>query len=239
VYLNISEGVILHLRKQINMEQIHDSGKRCLSILSSDENEELYSKSNSLNFEAGELIIKKGTPVNNIYFLKSGIVELSLNEAPHRQILNLLFDGEFIGINCVFSTAQYRFSARALTNCSIELLDKETFTKLLKANSTLSMAFIQYISWVNEGFLNWQMKLKEKNSAGALAFLISEFQKNFDSNSFEIPLTRQEMARIIGFSKESVLKNLADFRKEGLIDSNGKSITIIDASRLEEIAKYG
>lgn len=221
------------------MEQIHDSGKNCLSILSTKEYNELYSNSNSLNFEAGELIVKKGSPVNNIYFLKSGIVELSLDQAPTNQILSLLFNGEFIGINCVFSTAQYRFSARALTNCSIELLDKETFAKLLKENGAFSMAFIQYISWVNEGFLNWQMKLKEKNSAGALAFLISEFQKNFDSKSFEIPLTRQEIARIIGFSKESVLKNLADFRKEGLIDSNGKSITIIDALRLEEIAKYG
>ena len=92
---------------------------------------------------------------------------------------------------------------------------------------------------VNENFLNWHMELKEKNSAGALAFLISEFEKSLGQKVFEIPLTRQDMARIIGFSKESVLKNLSSFRKEKIIESEGKSIRIIDSDRLKNIAKHG
>lgn len=101
------------------------------------------------------------------------------------------------------------------------------------------MSFIQYISMVNENFLNWHMKLTERNSAGALAFLLSEFVKNYGQHTFEIPLTRSEMARVIGFSKESVLKNLADFRKQGIVESDGKKITILDYSRLQDISVYG
>jgi len=221
------------------MELIHSSGKICLSTLRKEEKDELYESSEILIFEAGELVVKSGTPVHNLYFIKSGIVELSLNRDSKKQALNLLFQGDFIGINCVYSTSSYRFSAKALTECEIEIINRDIFSDLLQRNKDFAMAFIQYISMVNENFLNWHMKLKEKNSAGALAFLICEFQKSLNQIAFEIPLTRQDMARIIGFSKESVLKNLAEFRKDGIIESLGKQITILDSKRLKDIAQHG
>jgi len=221
------------------MESIHSSGKKCLSTLHKEEKDELYESSEILIFEAGELVVKSGTPVHNLYFIKSGIVELSLNQDSKKQALNLLFQGDFIGINCVYSTASYRFSAKALTECTIEIINRDIFSELLQRNKDFAMAFIQYISMVNENFLNWHMKLKEKNSAGALAFLIGEFEKSLNEKAFEIPLTRKDMARIIGFSKESVLKNLAEFRKDGIIESSGKQITILDSKRLKDIAQHG
>jgi len=221
------------------MELTHLSGKNCLSTLSQEEKNELFNSSSSLRFEEGELVVKKGTPVHNLYFLKSGLVELSLKQDSKNQALNLLFQGEFIGINCVYSGTSYRFSAKALTNCTIEIFSKDLFSKLLQTNKEFAMAFIKYISMVNENFLNWHMNLKEKKSAGALAFLICEFEKNTGKSTFNIPLTRQDIARIIGFSKESVLKNLADFRKEGIIESNGKLFSIINFARLQDIAQHG
>jgi len=221
------------------MELTHLSGKNCLSTLNQEEKNELFNSSSSLRFEEGELVVKKGTPVHNLYFLKSGLVELSLKQDSKNQALNLLFQGEFIGINCVYSGTSYRFSAKALTNCTIEIFSKDLFSKLLQTNKEFAMAFIKYISMVNENFLSWHMNLKEKNSAGALAFLICEFEKHTGKNRFNIPLTRQDIARIIGFSKESVLKNLADFRKEGIIESNGKLFSIINFARLQDIAQHG
>ena len=221
------------------MELTHLSGKNCLSTLNQEEKNELFNSSSSLRFEEGELVVKKGTPVHNLYFLKSGLVELSLKQDSKNQALNLLFQGEFIGINCVYSGTSYRFSAKALTNCTIEIFSKDLFSKLLQTNKEFAMAFIKYISMVNENFLSWHMNLKEKNSAGALAFLICEFEKNTGKSTFNIPLTRQDIARIIGFSKESVLKNLADFRKEGIIESNGKLFSIINFARLQDIAQHG
>ena len=221
------------------MDFIHTSGKSCLSTLTKTEKEELFKSSNSLEFEAGELVVKKGTPVHNLYFLNTGLIELSLDHDSKNQALNLFFQGEFIGINCVYSGSSYRFSAKALTNCTIEIFNRDIFSKLLQQNNKFAMAFIQYISMVNENFLNWQMTLKKKNSAGALAFLLCEFEKSLGQKSFEIPLTRLDIARIIGFSKESVLKNLADFRKEGIVETNGKSTNILDPDRLKDIAKYG
>lgn len=221
------------------MEIIYPTGSSCINQLTADEKNELFGSARNLNFKAGEAVVKKGAPVHELYLLQAGTVELTLDDEPSRQSLMLLFEGEIIGINCAYSTMNYRFSARALTDCRVLLINYQLFTRLLKNNPNFSMAFIQYISMVNENFLNWHMKLTERNSAGALAFLLREFEKSCGQSSFDLPLTRNDIARVIGFSKESVLKNLADFRKEGIVESDGKKITILDPARLQDISSYG
>lgn len=221
------------------MEMIYPTGSSCINQLSVEEREELFGSARNLTFKAGEVVVKKGTSVHELYLLQEGMVELALDDEITKRSLMLLFTGEIIGINCAYSTMNYRFSARALTDCQVLMIDYQLFTRLLNSNAGFSMAFIRYISMVNENFLNWHMKLTERHSAGALAFLLCEFEKNYGQLSFELPLTRGEIARVIGFSKESVLKNLADFRKEGILESQGKEVVILDYGRLQHISNYG
>ncbi|WP_430810079.1 MULTISPECIES: Crp/Fnr family transcriptional regulator [unclassified Carboxylicivirga] len=221
------------------MDIIHTTGNTCINKLLDEEKDELFGSARNLYFKAGEGVVKKGASVHDLFLLKEGTVELILDEGREKQSLILLFAGEIIGVNCVYSTKYYRFSALALTDCEVLVLNYRVFSKLLTNNSGFSMSFIQYISMVNERFLNWHMNLTEKNSAGALAFLLCELEKSYGRSSFEIPLTRKDMARVIGFSRESVLKNLADFRKEGIVESEGRTIKILDADRLHDISTYG
>ena len=154
-------------------------------------------------------------------------------------ITMLLFPGEIIGVNCAYSTMHYRFSAKALTDSRVLVINYHIFSAYLERNSEFSMAFIRYISTVNERFLDWHMKLAEKNSAGALAFLLCEFEKSYGQSTFELPLNRSDIARVIGFSKESVLKNMAHLRNEGIVESTGKQVKILDFGRLHDIANHG
>ncbi|RIJ46811.1 Crp/Fnr family transcriptional regulator [Maribellus luteus] len=221
------------------MNSINTSNNTCIRALRDEERTELLASARSLNFKAGELVVKKGTSVNDLYLLQKGTVELLMDEQRPRQSLMLLFQGEIIGVNCAYSTMNYRFSARALTDCVVLIINYHTFSAYLKQNTEFSMAFIRYISLVNERFLDWHMKLSQKNSAGALAFLLCEFEKSYGQSSFELPLNRSDIARVIGFSKESVLKNLAHFRNEGIVESTGKKVKILDSSRLLDISNYG
>lgn len=221
------------------MEAVQTTNNFCINILGKTEKDELLGTRNRLYFKAGELVVKKGSPVHDLYFLQTGVVELSMDDNLKKQSLMLLFPGEVVGVNCVYSTMNYRFSARALSNCSVVILNYIKFSNLLKSNPDFSMAFIQYISSVNERFLDWHMKLTEKNSAGALAFLLCEFEKSYGERTFELPLTRKDIARVIGFSKESVLKNLAHFRDEGIVESTGRKINILNSPRLNDISNYG
>lgn len=221
------------------MERMNTANNTCIKALREEERDELFASARSLNFRAGELVVKKGTSVNDLYLLQQGTVELLLGEQPSKQSLMLLFPGEIIGVNCAYSTMTYRFSAKALTDCRVLVINYQTFSACLERNSEFSMAFIRYISLVNERFLDWHMNLAEKNSAGALAFLLLEFGKSYGQSTFELPLTRSDIARVIGFSKESVLKNMAHLRNEGIVESTGKQVKILDSARLHDIAVHG
>lgn len=221
------------------MERLNTANNACIKALREDERDELFASARSLSFRAGELIVKKGTSVNDLYLLQQGAVELLLGEQPAKQSLMLLFPGEIIGVNCAYSTMTYRFSAKALTDSRVLVIDYHRFSEYLQHNSEFSMAFIRYISLVNERFLDWHMKLTGKNSAGALAFLLCEFEKSYGQSTFELPLSRNDIARVIGFSKESVLKNMAHLRNEGIVESTGKQVKILDSARLHDISNHG
>lgn len=221
------------------MGEMSISGNFCLKHLSETENNELFKNCFDLQFEEGELIIKKGFLVQNIYFLTEGIVELFIDNKPSIQSVYIIVGGEFIGINCVYSGDAYRFSAKALSSCVVKVISKDTFSKLLTQNSKFSMAFISYISSINDNFLNWHFQLKSKNSLGALAFIILEFSKKSDGDKFIIPLTRKQLANVIGFSRESVLKNLTILRKDNILISEGREFEIIDRDKIEQISIHG
>jgi DNA-binding GntR family transcriptional regulator len=63
--------------------------------------------------------------------------------------------------------------------------------------------------------------------------------KHFGSAKYALPLTRLELAEVVGFSKESVNLSLAWLAKDGLIVLSGKQVEIVDEERLRIIALNG
>ena len=58
-------------------------------------------------------------------------------------------------------------------------------------------------------------------------------------NKFQLPLTRQEIAEMVGTSRESTGRVLARFSADGIITISGKSVVVNDMAKLEKISRYG
>ena len=61
----------------------------------------------------------------------------------------------------------------------------------------------------------------------------------YQSNEFELPVSRREIADYIGMTTENVIRTLSEFRKDKIIKIFGKDIQIIDLRRLETISELG
>jgi CRP/FNR family transcriptional regulator len=61
----------------------------------------------------------------------------------------------------------------------------------------------------------------------------------YKSHIFELPISRKEIAELIGMTTENVIRILSEFRKEDIIKINGKEIEIIDFDRLKMIFDHG
>jgi len=63
--------------------------------------------------------------------------------------------------------------------------------------------------------------------------------KIFKSNSFELPISRADLGDLTGMSTESVIRMMKEFKEDGLIEMQCKSIELLDVIRLEKISEFG
>jgi CRP/FNR family transcriptional regulator len=75
---------------------------------------------------------------------------------------------------------------------------------------------------------------------GRVAYILLYFTNEiYCTHVFDLPVSRKEIADYIGMSTANVIRTLSDFRKEGIIRVFGKTIEIIDKSRLEILSRIG
>lgn len=85
-----------------------------------------------------------------------------------------------------------------------------------------------------EKLLNLAYDSVRKRVADALVNLQKKYQNN-EAKDFEIAISRNELASIVGTSTETVIRTLSDFKDEGLITIKGSKITISKVQELEHL----
>jgi CRP-like cAMP-binding protein len=69
-----------------------------------------------------------------------------------------------------------------------------------------------------------------------LALYLLILEERYRSDNTEIVLPREDLANIIGTARESLGRLLKEFKEDGLIEINGKAITIKQPNRLQKVA---
>jgi CRP-like cAMP-binding protein len=99
---------------------------------------------------------------------------------------------------------------------------------------------LQKMGQVSDDIIQESLEIRRHNLKGRIAIVLLYFANRvYESNEFELPLSRKEIAEYIGKTTENVIRALSDFRKSGIIKIYGKSIEIIDKDRLIQLSKFG
>ena len=65
------------------------------------------------------------------------------------------------------------------------------------------------------------------------------FKRNLSLEDFELPVSRKEIADLISMSSANVIRTFSEFRRDGIIRANGRTIEITDMNKLEVISRRG
>ena len=79
------------------------------------------------------------------------------------------------------------------------------------------------------------MDLSQKRLNGRVASVLLYFSDVFDMNKFELPITRKEIAQLVGMSIENVIRAISEFRRDNILNVYGKRIEIVDKKMLSRI----
>ncbi len=192
-------------------------------------------------YEKGEIICREGTPVENFLYLQKGLVKLYKTEKNDKEhIISIAKPLDFIGLLGIFSNKKHINTISVLENSTICFVDLNIIKQLMKNNGEFALDFIEKISKVSDDVLNTRLNINTKQLRGRIAFILLFFADHiYENKHFELPISRKEIAQLIDMSTENVIRILSEFRKDGIINIEGKFITINQPERLQKIYDLG
>ncbi len=185
-------------------------------------------------YKKRETLFEEGDFPRYLFFIKSGKVKVfKTNEDGKEYIINIYRPGEFVGYVDLIKGNEYSESASALEDTEASLVPKDDFQKLLYRNRDVSSQLIKMlannIAEKEEQLLQLAYNSVRKRVADAILQLSEKEAKQ------DIQILRDDLARIVGTAKESVIRMLTEFKEDGYIEIVDGAIHIVDRERLENM----
>jgi CRP-like cAMP-binding protein len=213
----------------------------CFDLLTPEEKELVDTRSVLVNYKKGEMICKQGSFASHIMYLEKGLVKIYLEGNPKDLILTITPQKNLMGLQALYEgNNTFLYSISTYTDSAVRLIDIQIFKQLLKQNPLFAYRIINILNESTSQSYGRFFSLTHKQLHGRLAdILLCLSRKIFKSESFDLPLTRSDLSDLTSMSTESVIRIMKDFKDDGIIDINNKSITLIDVPRLDNISARG
>lgn len=218
------------------------SDKSCATaVLNSLEMDNIFRNRYICDIKKGTNILNEGSPTSHIIYLRSGLIKEYIRRPDLKeQIIQIILPHSYLGLTSIFGDKVNHYSYSALTNLRLCYIDIDVFTNLIKNNGNFAYEILTSVGRDTLRSFHRFINQSNKKVYGRVADILIYFSKViFTSDRFQIPLTRFEIADMVGTSRESTGRVLAKFRGEGIIEIRGKNIQIKDMPKLEQISKYG
>jgi CRP/FNR family transcriptional regulator len=190
-------------------------------------------------YPKGATLFMEGHPSNGIYMLCQGRVKLSTCSRDGKVIiLRVAEAGEILGLSTAVSDLNYEATAEVLEPCQVNFVRKEDFLRFLAENTEACFSAVKQISnKYHTAYIQIRSFGLSHTAADKLAKLLLEWGKtNSNGNGgihLKLSYTHEEIAEMIGTSRETVTRILKDFKDRKLITLKGSDLIIHDQKRLD------
>ncbi|WP_461633735.1 Crp/Fnr family transcriptional regulator [Labilibaculum euxinus] len=218
------------------------TNKSCaVQMLSGDDLSLLSDNCHEVSFERGEIILSEGAWADHVVYLRSGLVkEYGKGDRHQEYILQVIKPHSYLGLHSIFSDNITHFSYMALNNVTVCYIKLPVFSTFIKENGRFGYEILSSVC--NDSVRNYHRFIDQhqKKIFGKVADALLYFScVIFNSPNFILPLSRKEIACMIGTSRESVSKQICGFESDKIIKVNGRCISILDMDKLKQISRVG
>jgi CRP/FNR family transcriptional regulator, cyclic AMP receptor protein len=182
-----------------------------------------------------------GDPSTTVYLLKKGRVKIASTDASGKEVtFEILEPGEIFGELEALEDSPRETQAEALDDALICAIRREDFNHYLRRHSDLTVKLTKLIGLRLRKIQSRVEDLVFRDVPARLAHVLLELSKTDgrpDAGGVRIgaKLTHQELANLVGCTRETISNTLGRFREHGLIRIDGRSITILNLYRLSRM----
>jgi CRP/FNR family transcriptional regulator, dissimilatory nitrate respiration regulator len=206
-----------------------------------DQMEDLVMIVTDQGFLKGQIIFSEGEEGNGFYVVIQGRVKVyKLSPDGKEQILHFFGPGEPFGEVPVFTGQRFPAHAEAMEESRILFFPKRSFVNLIKQNPALALNMLGILSKRLRRFTALIDDLSLKEVPGRLAVHLLFLSKQGEgSKDLELSITKAQLASLLGTIPETLSRILAKMTAQGLIETRGRRIRILDRESLQELVDSG
>jgi CRP/FNR family transcriptional regulator len=197
----------------------------------------------SVTLPRGEVLFTEGEPGDRLYVITTGKLKLGRSAPDGREnLVAVLGPGEMFGELSLFDPGPRTATASALTDSTLMGLGHEDLRPWLAGRPEVALHLLQALAKrlrrTNESVADLVFTDVPGRVAKALLDLSNRFGEERDEGiRVSHDLTQEELAQLVGASRETVNKALADFAGRGWIRLEARAVVLLDAERLVRRAR--
>jgi len=203
----------------------------------------LSAASHLSTYPGSAVLFVEGQMPRGAFVLCSGKAKLSTTSREGKVlILKIAEAGEVLGLSAVIAGEPFELTAETAGPCQINYVEREALIRLMEKNGELGLHASQALSReFQSAYRDIHDLVLARSSAGKLARLLlswTPIREKFEPPEIRVraSLTHEEMAQMIGSSRETVTRLLSELKKKEFIRQDGSTLVIRNRTALEALA---
>lgn len=229
------------LRKSEALQKEYEEGEGGLTAFINDARgvaalDELSEDRKTRSYKSKEIVFREGDYSNYLYLVTSGKIKMIKTDHYGKElVVSIVGSGEYFGFMALLEGDDHKETAVALEAAQVVLIPRQDFLTLVESNRDVAVRFIKLLAGnvknQEERLLQLAYAPVRERTACALLELHDRFTKE---GSSEIRISRDDLASMVGTATESLIRTLSDFKEDGSIVVQGRSITVLNRETLEK-----
>jgi CRP/FNR family transcriptional regulator, cyclic AMP receptor protein len=192
-------------------------------------------------YPKGAILFVEGQNPRGVFVICNGRVKLSASSSSGKSVILRIADpGEIVGLPGTISGKPYEVTAEAIEPIQVNFIPRTRFLQFLRAHGEVALKVaeilsdIYYATYREVRCLGLSESVEEKLARFLLDFAAGH-PSGYDQTRSVLTLTHEEIAGMIGSSRETVTRLFADFKRKGLLQVHGSTIVISNKAVLQNL----
>ncbi len=204
----------------------------------------LMARKSEQAYKKGEIIFREGGYPTGIFHIVNGMAKkYKVDGEGREQIIYVANTGELLGYHAILSGDSYPDSAAVLEDSTITFIPKEDFLAAINQSDVLNRRLLKTLSHefavLANGLTMFAQKSVRERLALQLIVVREKYKVEFRPGlPVEINMSRDDLANLVGTARENVVRMLSEFKEEGIVETRGRRIIVLDVKKLIKIANY-
>jgi CRP/FNR family transcriptional regulator len=195
-------------------------------------------------FGPGALLFLEGDECSGVFVLRSGRVKLSVSQPGGKSVIvGIAEPGDIVGLAAVVDGSPYEATAEAIETCNTEFVRRDEVLSALTAEAGLAQYAVRQLS---RGYLQMCETVVSLSASDPvivrLARLVVSWMPRGNGHhpvKLDNHFTHQQIAEMIGTTRETVTRSLSEMRDRGLVTLKNGELAVHDNERLRFLAGNG